>query len=134
INLAVQNIKLESALDLMLEPLALDYMIKDEVMMITSHMVAEVPSDVRVYDLPEMPGAEPEKISELIMNTVDASVTWDQDGGTGTITPLEDGLVVRTSQRVHREIEALFEQLEAHSAAERAQPEAEAIRKKKSDE
>lgn len=157
VNVVLSGVKLESVLNTMLEPLQLEYMIKNEVMFITTRDRAAETFDTRVYNLRLLP--ELDSTTEL-MDIITATIApdrWDKSveatvasqsieastensemsakrpanlpmkdtqssalppGGGGSSQPLQGSirvtgktLVVRQTQRVHREIVDLLEQL-----------------------
>jgi RNA polymerase sigma factor (sigma-70 family) len=117
VNLIISDIKLESMFNLLLEPLELTYLIRDEVLMITTTEKAENTLETRVYDLRWLPPNTSLQMPELLQSSTDGP--WKTtDGIGGTATPIEDGLIVRHTQRMHREITQLLEQLRRHAEAE----------------
>ncbi len=115
VNLIIKGVKLETALNIILRPLQLGYMLQDEVMYITTQEHIDAQFELRVYDLPEIE-MDSEELVKLVVKSIQGN--WEETGGDGTIVPFDEGLAIRQTQPVHREIEALFEQLEAHTAAE----------------
>lgn len=119
VNIEFSGGKLESALDLMLQPLGLDYLIDKEVLLITTTTKAAEHRELRVYNLDDfLPmfdnvPLKDEKITERMVSAIQKAVggTWDPEKPSGTMSLTGAGLVVRTNQRTHREIENLIEQL-----------------------
>lgn len=102
-------------LSFVLEPLDLDYIVKNGVLTVTTREVADNFRETVIYELrhlhPAIPANDTAAVTDLMMNST--SGPWaDYDGDGGTISELPGGLAVRQSQRVHREIVALLEQLE----------------------
>ncbi len=118
INLIIGEIKLESALNLMLRNLDLDYTIRDEVLTITSAEVAQEVRDTRVYDLRQLPNVQGESLAEIIMSSTPGTPWEDIDGSGGKIAMFEDGMVVTQTHRGHRQIVDLLEQLLRHAEAD----------------
>jgi RNA polymerase sigma factor (sigma-70 family) len=131
INLAMSEIKLQSALGMALEPLGLDYVIKNEAMLITTRDRASEAFDTRVYNIEALQDYTPEDLKDMIALTI-APNTWkvptqvtggmggDGKGGggmgggggvKGAIHPTAKSLVIRQNQRVHNEITDLLNQL-----------------------
>jgi RNA polymerase sigma factor (sigma-70 family) len=125
ITLSLTGVSLRSMLRLMLRPLGLDYVIRDEVMQITSIEAAEGMLETRVYELRHLPTIEPETLVEIIQTTIRpeswsnlySPVAAGPDGGASSsvranIAAIASGaLVVTQSQRGHEEIVDLLEQL-----------------------
>ena len=117
ITLELSGVSLESTLDLMLESHDLDYIVKDEVLMITSRSKAEEYLELRVYDLNDFVPliGELDKDSlkrhlRLIKQSVGSF--WEEEEANGGTMAIGPGvLAVRQNQRTHREIENLIEQL-----------------------
>ena len=137
VTMNVDGIHLKSALKLLLLPNALDFKVEDEVIKISSKQRVEGELTTRMYDVadrvvrrqvsdtvsipPRETDAEPieepgepefESLIDLITTTIDPD-GWSAVGGTGQIEEDRDSLslVVNQTDRVHREIEDLLEQL-----------------------
>ncbi len=80
INLQMSGISLNSALNLMLEPLQLDYVIKNEVMVITTKVRSEEMIETRVYNVARIPQLTPQELIEII---VGSSRFGGEHGGSG---------------------------------------------------
>jgi hypothetical protein len=106
----LDGVSLESALNIVLAPLKLDYVIANEVMLVTTVKQAEATLDVRVYDLSRLPNLEPKTLSAIIM-TVTKPEAWTEKGGAGSIVLGTDFVVVNQCQRTHRKIVSLLNQL-----------------------
>ncbi len=61
------SVELESALNILLAPLKLDYVIANDVMMITTDNKTAATLDARVYDLSRLPNLEPKALLAIIM-------------------------------------------------------------------
>lgn len=108
------GVKLESALNLILTPLKLDYVIDNDVMMITTAKQAEATTEALVYDLSRIPNIEPKALSSIIMS-VTKPEAWTEKGGPGSLTLGADFIVINQNQRTHRKIVSLLNQLERHA-------------------
>ena len=118
----VRGIRLESALDLMLDDLDLTFLVRDEVMFITSKQVAENLLTAKTYPVADLvareAGAEAEddycSLMELITSSVGPS-TWNEVGGPGSIHEFRNSraLVILQTFAVHREIERLLASVRA---------------------
>jgi alpha-2-macroglobulin len=120
---SLKGIDLRSALKLLLDDLKLKYVIHNGVLVITTPEKAESEEymQTRVYvvdDLvlpagdPQIPSFEP--LIELITRTV-ATKTWAENGGTGTMSPIQVGnhlaLVFSQTEEVQEEVAATLEAL-----------------------
>ncbi len=139
VNVELSGGTLASALNRILQPMELDYVLKDEVLMITTGNKAEEWQDLRVYPRRWLVAAweedsRTEAAEEKLLKSIRDAVggEWEtlptaapppapgtnpvvqKRGGTMSLTPA--GLVVRHNQRTHREIVGLLNQL--HRAAE----------------
>lgn len=119
----LKAVPLRSALNLVLRELDLTYVVRDDVLLITSREEAEGRQITRVYrvdDLTASPdgfGSKGLKLEELV-KTVSSCVcptTWSPVGGPGVIAGISPGcadlLVVTQDYHVHREIAALLASL-----------------------
>ena len=135
ITFGMSGISLDSALNLMLEPLQLDYVIKNEVMVITTRVKADDLMETRVYNVTRIPHLTPKELIEIIVGGVPTHQTgnggvthetsslvpgskWElSDGEGGSAWAGKTTLIIRQNQRVHREIVALLDQLAEAEAA-----------------
>ena len=107
-----------SVLRLVLGQHDLDYVITDEVLLITTPEEAENRLETLVYPTREL-RIPAEELSQIITQFV-APESWDQVGGPGTVRVLPEennGLVVSQTQRVHDRIADLLEQLRRNAGA-----------------
>lgn len=109
------GITLASALNIMLEPLQLTYVIEDEVLKVTSRDAADNRYEVRIYDVKGLAiaGITPQDISDAITLAISGAKwrTKDKAGG-GAVVVIADALLINQTQPVHRKIVKLIEQLE----------------------
>jgi hypothetical protein len=125
----LSGISLRSALPLLLDNLDLTYLIKNEVLLITTKQAAAERPTVRLYPLPWGIAAQPrpdvQALVDLIHTTIHPS-TWDVVGGFGSIRPVgecgETMLVVSQSQEAHWEVETLLRGLHQQALAEFGDP------------
>jgi hypothetical protein len=121
----IGGIRLESALNLMLGEMDLTYVIRDQVLMITSKTEAENMLLDRFYpvgdllnaehdDLVAGDGDEYRRLNELISSLV-APTTWDEVGGPGRMKAVPGARALAISQtfEIHREIEHFLAALRA---------------------
>ena len=129
ITFQMSGISLDSALNMMLEPLQLDYVIKNEVLVITTKVRAEDTLKTRVYNLSRLPHLTPKELVEIIVGGSPTNATgsggvasetvtlipdskWELiDGEGGTAWAGKTTLIICQTQRVHRQIVALLDQL-----------------------
>lgn len=114
INLRVADVTLKSALNLILEPLLLKTVIRDEVLTVTTAVKAGDLLETRVYDVRKLLGHEDfTPLIEAITACIQPD-TWDEVGGAGSIREnnLARAVAVRQTQEVHEETARLLEELE----------------------
>jgi hypothetical protein len=131
--LHVHDIKLRSALDLLLRDLELTYVVRDEVLLITTNSEAEQMLTTRVYPVANLLAPRDDgvlitfgtnfgELVELITSSINPE-SWDELGGLGTIKEhsKSPSLVVSQTYAVHREVAALLASLRAvgHAQSER---------------
>lgn len=116
----VEDVKVKSALRLLLRDMDLTYVIRNEVLLITTEDKADGPDGhfTRTYpvaDLVETKGGKErdfDTLIEAITSTV-RPVTWDEVGGPGVIScvPNSNSIVVSQTREVHDEILELLRAL-----------------------
>ncbi|MBC8113299.1 MAG: sigma-70 family RNA polymerase sigma factor [Candidatus Saccharimonas sp.] len=152
VNLRISGVSLHSGLNLILEPLLLDYVIKNEVLLITTKVKAEEIMETRVYNVARILHLTPKELVEIIVggssvqnaqggsvgsavggapggvgkasagsslptepkngSLISGSVKWEEiQGEGGTAWAGKTTLIIRQTQRVHREIVELLDQL-----------------------
>lgn len=104
-----QGLRLESALRLMLSRLELTYLVRDEVLFVTTEDKATTLQEVRVYPTENFPTTAA-SLREIIVELASPD-TWVEKGGEGTIASLPETLLVRQTHAVHDEIADLLRQL-----------------------
>ena len=121
----VHDVKLRSALDLLLRDLGLTMVVIDEVLFITTKSEAEAMLTTRVYPVADLLAPHDDgllvtfrtnfgELIELITSTI-VPESWDETGGPGTIKQHSKApsLVVSQTYAVHHEIAALLASLRA---------------------
>lgn len=114
VTLVMSGVSLQSALDLILEPLGLTHITEDGVMKVTTQAKADERFTMRVYlvaDLIESRGTEDDfaTLIRTVQNCTSGKwVDIDQEGGVVQPFPNGQSLVVRQTEKMHREIEGLF--------------------------
>lgn len=122
VSLKVRDVRLRSALALILAESGLDWTVRDEVLLITTQEAAAANVVTRVYDVNDLVVAkgsdEPANFDELV-EVIESSVapqSWAAEGGPATIRPFSTNggrLVVRQTPQAHYEIARLIEDLQA---------------------
>ncbi len=123
INKNVQGISLRSALSILLKEHGLTYVIRDEVLYITSQEDADQTMTTVFYPVTDLVAfrdksgerwSDFDSLITLIKTTVKPT-SWDDTGGTGTISQSivnqTDMLVVSQTQEVHRELAKVLEEM-----------------------
>jgi hypothetical protein len=113
---SLRGITLRSGLRLMLDPLELTYLVKDEVLLITTAKAASIERTVRIYpvgdliaaDSTDKPGQGLVPLVEIIEGTVEPK-SWRHPGG-ADIEPFALGhaLVIRQTWAGHEQIDLLL--------------------------
>ena len=128
VTINIKNIKLRSALKLILHKIHLTCITKNEVLLITTPTEAETELDTRVY--PINLNQDQKELAEGIMATIAANSWAKNGGGEGEIWPVSGKaldadkdndpfkakkyggkLIISQTQAVHEEINQLFDQL-----------------------
>jgi hypothetical protein len=118
VTLILKENELANALDILLERLgggsnALDYVIENQVLKIMTREEAEGHEETHVYETRHLSQFEQDEVVEAIQHGT--SGPWeDIDGAGGTITEVKGGLIIRHTQRGHRQVVDLLEQLARH--------------------
>lgn len=107
----LKNIRLGSALDLMLKQHNLTYIIRNEVLLITSEDEALSVCETRAYPADVMLGQSAAELIKVITTTVAPNTWLENGGGEGAIAHIGDRLVIYQTYAVHREINELLSQL-----------------------
>ena len=113
----VSDVSAASVLDLLLRPLELTFVVKDDFLVVLTEEAAEADLITRVYNVPDLVGIEHpdfDSLTAVIASTIDPS-SWDEVGGPGSIAPYEGGglrvLVVSQTSEVHQRIERVLDAL-----------------------
>jgi hypothetical protein len=103
VTLTLSEITLESILNLMLLPLNLDWVIRNEVLQVTTRKVADRTYRTEIYTPQDFGNSrDVNALKQLVVETV-APVSW-QNAGEAKISTLDGKLIVRQTDRNHREI------------------------------
>ncbi|MCA8998182.1 MAG: RNA polymerase sigma factor [Planctomycetaceae bacterium] len=114
VELVLSGVSFRSAMNLLLGTYDLGYIVRDEVLVITTKEKAEKFLETRIYNLrlvnPEKDWDEDgETLAELITQTTGQSA-WD--GKTHTATYFDGNIVVRQTEAVHKEISDLLKSMQ----------------------
>jgi len=119
ITYSLKQVKLRSALNLMLRDLDLSYVVDNEVLEITTTAASKERLETKVYAVSELVGNCGDKLESLIdiITACIAAESWTEAGGEGSIRPLvlndQSVLVISQTYMVHRELDALLDKLQA---------------------
>lgn len=113
VTLRLQGVRLESALNLLLEPVPLEWVIQDEVMKITTQEWCEDHPEVQVHEIQSLidAGHTPEELIASIKACIEPT-SWSPKDGYAGISHTGGVLVVRQTQRIHTEIARLLADLD----------------------
>ena len=110
----LQGLSLRSALRLMLGAMDLTYVVKDEVLLITTIKAANAEKVVIIYPVGDLIATDSASggsvaLIEIIKATV-VPKTWQESGGSDSILPfaLGEAPVIRQTPAVHEEVELLL--------------------------
>jgi hypothetical protein len=120
VNANYRGMPLETALRLMLSQHKLTYIVGDEYLLITSHDVAQTRLDTRVYPIRQEWSVDGTELATAIMSVIEP-LSWDENGGAGSVRPLGRYLLVYQTQEVHDEVKDLLRQIDTAARLERAQ-------------
>jgi hypothetical protein len=115
VTITVHNVSLRSALRLMLEPLGLTYIIKNEVLCITTAEAAEAALTTYVYDVRDLvrgtrSGVDFDPLIDAIISCISTETWAENGGGESDIRPLPPGfLVISQTAAVHEDIGELLD-------------------------
>lgn len=121
VTFSVDGITLRSALRLLLHDLELTYVVRDEVLLITTPEAAETEVETRLYGVSEFAQElEPQilvtspanryQLLEQVLKTVIAPESWSDVGGVGSIAPFSQWgfLAISQTEESHEQIEAML--------------------------
>ena len=111
--MSLSGVSLESILHLILDPLQLEAVIENEVLMITTQAAAEDKIKTRLYDVRKLADLKfpLKELPDIITKTV-SPATWEGQGGNAVVAVLPGSLFIAQSPRVHDEIRELLRKLE----------------------
>jgi len=120
VTVATPPVRVESALELILEPLDLTWMPRHGGLVITTPDGANQRLIIRVYPVYDLivikaggkTGIDYDTLIETITSTLDSD-SWEENGGEGTIEPFNGSLVVSQTWQSHRKVERTLNALRA---------------------
>jgi hypothetical protein len=114
ISQVLSGVRLDSTLRILLEPLGLVAVIEDEVLKITTEIVAENKRTTRLYDVSDLAtgNLKAQDFARAVQATGTA-VNWANsfEGDVGAVSSIHNFVVVSQTDAVHRSIEKLLAQL-----------------------
>ncbi|MEX0675631.1 MAG: hypothetical protein WD063_01050 [Pirellulales bacterium] len=114
----LKDIKLSSALNLLLRDLDLTYIIRDEILLITTPEQAESQLLTRTYPVGDLVDGNDAKGYDSLIEAITSTVkppAWDEVGGPGSIkeVPKSKSLVISQTRECHDEVLELLRALRA---------------------
>lgn len=118
---SVKGIALRTAMELILRPIELTYVIRDGVVVITTEEKAQqllITKHYPVRDLlhADFPAKSMDQLIRVVTTTI-APESWEETGGPATICSYQGILIARQTDRAHDELAQLIEELRGSIAA-----------------
>ncbi len=111
VSLTFSDLPVRSVLAILCERLTgLDVIVKHDVLTITTRSAADSHFEVVVYEMRPFAPLTPLDVEKVLTSTTGAQY-WQESGGEGTIVAIPGAVVIRQTQRVHREIVDVLDQL-----------------------
>ena len=110
VSLMLKNVSLRSFLRLMLREFDLTYIVKDEVMQITTVEAADQLLSIRMHALPDQFTSKLPELVKVIQSTVEPNA-WEALGGPSTMASLDHILIVNAHTNLQEKVEAFLEHL-----------------------
>ena len=104
VDISLRRVSLHSFFRLMLRDLDLTYMVKDEVLQVTTLESAEQNLETRMYHFPELLAAKTDKVVAALQSAVEPD-TWEALGGPSMISTIDHVWIVSTRSDVHQDVE-----------------------------
>ena len=111
VDIDLSGVSLRSVLKIMLTPLDCTFIVKDEVLQITTLEHAEQNPVLRSYTMDEELAPRAEKIVNAMTSTV-VPDAWEDKGGPCSVSPVDHVLMVSATEAVHEEVENFMTMLE----------------------
>ena len=115
VTIKLRDLPLKSALNLLLTEVEdLTYIVRDDVLWITSNDEANQYLETRIYDVEEF-NIDVEDLTDTLIKSIGRN-SWEQNGtGDGTISPIKANLIaISQTQAVHADIAAFLTELQQH--------------------
>ena len=114
--LQVEQVELETLIDLLLKQQELCFYVRDHILIITTPEDAENNLTTYIYPVGDLLGFGRNPDFDTLIEVITSSVapdTWDEVGGAGSIEsfPPSQSLVVGQTRHVHRQVQELLESL-----------------------
>ena len=103
VSIDLRNVTLRSYLRLMLRDLDLTYLVKDEVMQITTAEAAEQNLVIEIYEMPGRLATRTDQVAKVIPQMV-VPDAWDITGGPSTLAAFDHLLVVSATSDVQQRV------------------------------
>jgi hypothetical protein len=118
---SVKNVALRTAMELILRPIELTYVIRDGVVVITTEEKAQqllITKHYPVRDLlhADFPAKSMDQLIRVVTTTI-APESWEETGGPATICSYQGILIARQTDRAHDELAQLIEELRGSISA-----------------
>jgi hypothetical protein len=110
VSLSLNNVSLRSFLRLMLRELDLTYLIKDEVLQITTAQAAEQNLILKMYVLPENLAAKSDSVIKVLTHSV-VPDSWEGIGGPSSAMAIDHVLVISTTGDVQDRVKEFLAML-----------------------
>jgi hypothetical protein len=101
---------------LLLSDLELDYVVENEVMLITTRQQADSRLETHVYETRLLKTISSKELAGVIVETI-APESWSGASGRGAVKSLPGFLIIYQTQKVHAEVIDLLQQLQAHEGS-----------------
>ncbi|MSR58119.1 MAG: hypothetical protein EXS05_10635 [Planctomycetaceae bacterium] len=113
LTLKLAGVRFESALNLLLEPLELDWVVQDEVLKITTRTKAAKFSETLTFDVQNLldAGHDPDDLMAAITACIEPA-SWVDTEGQGSIAHSGGVLICRQSQGIQTRVAALLDDLD----------------------
>lgn len=132
-----RDVTLRSALNRILRPLDLTYVVSDQALYITTQDVAQDMLSTRVYPVADLVLMKDGRLDWVpLVRAISSSVepdSWGDAGGPGSIVEFRGSLVISQTEPVHERIEELLLQLRAPEAKQASDAVPDPIRVEESD-
>jgi hypothetical protein len=111
VDITLKDVSLKSGLNVLLKPAGLTYVVRNEVMMITTQSKADGTIDTQAYDVSaNLQNREPQQVSELVTQLLAPLATTETGGKSGpVVVPYEKRLLVTGTWSDHARIREILD-------------------------